>query len=321
MKRKIPVLALAALLLALTFPAEAQQPTKIPRIGYLTAAFPERIEAFRQGLRELGYVEGKSVVIEYRYAQGKIDRLPALAAELVRSKVDVIVAPSTPAIHAAKQATNTIPIVFPSAGDPVAYGFVDSLARPGGNLTGLTNGGPELSGKRLELLKEAFPRISRVAVLRDPRQPPQSFKETQVAGQHLGLRIQSLEIQNAADVETAFSEISTKWGDALIALPHSVINAHQKRIVELTAKNRLPTMYPSVEFVNAGGLMSYSPIYSDQYRRAAYYVDKILKGAKPADLPVEQPTKFELLINLKTANALGLTIPPSVLYRADKIIK
>lgn len=326
MSHKIFCCALCALLLALSFPAEAQQPTgKFLRIGYLSTGSgttdAPRIEAFRQGLRELGYVEGKNINIEYRYAEGASERLPELAEELVRLKADVIVAPGTPAVQAIKQATTTIPIIFPGVADPVAFGFVASLARPGGNITGLTNFSPELSGKRVELLKEALPRISRVAVLRDPRQPPDSFKETQIAGQSLALKLQSLEIRNATDVETAFSAMSRERAEAFITLPHAVVTFHRKRILELAGKSRLPSTHAERLWVEAGGLMSYGPDGIDIHRRAARYVDKILKGARPADLPVEQPTKFELVINLKTAKQIGVTIPQSVLYRADKVIK
>jgi len=304
----------------------AQQPGKIPRIGFLHtgSAFTSstNVQAFRQGLRELGYVEEKNIVIEYRWAEGKFDRLPDLAAELVRLKVDVIVtAGGTPAIQATKQATTTIPIIFPTAGDPVASGLVASLARPGGNITGVTILSPELSGKRLELLKEALPRISRVAVFLDPRQPPQAFKETQTAGQSLGLKLQSLEVRDATDVENAFSAMSRERADALITLPHPFLTVHRRRILELAAKSRLPGLHENADWVEAGGLMSYGPDHRDNFRRAATYVDKILKGAKPADLPVEQPRKFEFVINLKTAKQMGLTIPPNVLVRADKVIK
>jgi putative tryptophan/tyrosine transport system substrate-binding protein len=279
------------------------------------------VEAFRKGLRELGYVDGKSINIEFRYADGRTERLPGLAAELVHLKVDIIIAPGTPAVQAAKQATATIPIVFPGVADPVAFGFVTSLARPGGNLTGLTNYSPELSGKRVELLKETLPRISRVAVLRDPRQPADSLKEIQNVSQSFALKVQSLEIQNTADVESAFSKLTNERADALITLPHAVVNFNRRRIVELAAKSRLPSTHADKEWVEAGGLMSYGPDNLDIRRRSARYVDKILKGAKPADLPVEQPTKFEFIVNLKTAKQIGLTIPPNVLARADRVIR
>ncbi|HMF50728.1 MAG TPA: ABC transporter substrate-binding protein, partial [Candidatus Saccharimonadales bacterium] len=296
-----------------------------PRIGYLTTGSPStassQIEAFRQGLRELGYEEGKNITIVYKYAEGRSERLQMLANELVRLEVDIIVAPGTPAVQAAKQATASIPIVFPGVADPVAFGFVASLARPGGNLTGLTNFSPQLSGKRVELLKEALPRISRVAVLRDPRLPPDSFIETEKASQALALKLQSLEIRNAADVEAVFSTLSRERAEALITLPHSIFNFHRSRILELVAKNRLPSTFGDKEWVEAGGLMSYGPDTMDIRRLAAKYVDKILKGAKPADLPVEQPTKFEFVINLQTAKQIGLTILPNVLARADRVIK
>jgi putative ABC transport system substrate-binding protein len=314
--------ALTILLLIFTYPVGAQQPKKIHRIGYLSLGLgiQPREEEFRQGLRELGYVDRQNIVIEWRFAKGKADLLPELAAELVRLKVDVIIASATQAIQAAKQATTTIPIVFPTAGDPVAYGLVDSLARPGGNITGLTILALDLSGKRLELLKEALPWISRVAVLYDP-QLPQSLKETQTAAQFLGLKVQSLEVRDATDVETAFSAMRRERADSLVTLPPPSIGVQQKRILELSAKSRLPAMHSSRGWVDAGGLMSYGPDVLDNDRRAAIFVDKILKGAKPADLPVEQPTKFELVINLKTAKQIGLTIPPNVLARADRVIR
>jgi putative tryptophan/tyrosine transport system substrate-binding protein len=306
-RNKIFPLALGALVLTLSFSAEAQQPAKIPQIGFLLASSPSTsafgIAAFRQGLRELGYEEGKNITIEYRYAEGKMERLPELAVELVRLKVDVIVSTGIQPSQAAKRATTMIPIVFPGVGDPVGWGLIDSLSRPGGNITGLTNFSPELSGKRVELLKEAFPRISRVAVFRDPSQPPQSFNETQVASKSFGLKLQSLEVRNAADIETAFSALTRERADALITLPQSGITIHRRRILEFAEKRRLPSTHADKSWVEAGGLMSYGPDNIELLRRAAKYVDKILKGAKPADLPVEQPTKFELLINLKTANA------------------
>jgi putative tryptophan/tyrosine transport system substrate-binding protein len=306
--------------------SHAQQlATKIPRLGFLTpgseSTSARSIEAFRQGLRELGYVEGKNINIEIRYAEGKLERLPELAEELVRQKLDIIVAAGTPPVQAAKRATTTIPIVFPGVADPVAFGFVASLARPGGNLTGLTNYSPELSGKRVELLKEALPRISRVAVLRDPRLPPDSFNETQKASQSFALKLQSLEIRNAADVETAFSMMSNQRPDALITLPQAILSLHRRRILEFATKSRLPSTHGQKEWVESGGLMSYGPDNLDILRRAAKYVDKILKGAKPADLPVEQPMKFEFVVNLKTAKQIGVTIPQSVLYRADRVIR
>jgi putative ABC transport system substrate-binding protein len=307
--------------------AEAQQPKKVPRIGFLGGAsasfYAARTNAFRQGLNELGYTEGKNIDIEYRYAEGKFDRLPDLAAELVGLKLDVIVAAPTPSVLAAKKASATTPIVFASVVDPVASGLVASLARPGGNITGLTILGPELSGKRLELLKEVLPNVTRVAALWNSANPAQElvWKEMQAAAQELRLQLQSLEVRSANDFDIAFKAALRERAQALIPSGEPLINTQLKRIVEFAAKNRLPAMYAGPEVVDAGGLMSYAPNYTDQYRRAAVYVDKILKGAKPADIPVEQPTKFEFVINLKTAKQIGLTIPQSVLYRADRVIK
>ena len=317
-------------LLAAPRRAEAQGAAKIARIGYLTAANPaanpHTHEAFRQGLRDLGYVEGHSVVIEYRDAGGKFEQLPALAAELVALKVDVIVAPTTPTVLAAKQATRTIPIVFATAGDPVTSGLVSSLARPGGNATGLSVLAPELVGKRLELLAQAVPGGSRAALLWQPgamgeRTGKDLLKEAEVAGRALGVRIQFVEARGPEDFDRAFSDITRAHAGALTVLPSNMFTNERRRLVDLAAKNRVPTVYPAREFVDAGGLMAYGTNIADLYRRAATYVDKILRGAKPADLPVEQPTKFELVINLKTAKALGLTIPPSVLARADQVIE
>jgi putative ABC transport system substrate-binding protein len=321
------ILALGAMLLVASS-TQAQQPAKkVPLIGFLatsSASFLSgRIEIFRQGLRELGYVEGKNIFIEYRFADGKNDRLPELVAEVVSLKVDIIVTtPATPAL-AAKNVTKTIPIVFAAAGDPVGIGLVDSLARPGGNLTGLTVLVPELGGKRLELLKETSPRITRVAFLFDPSSPvtPLLLKETDTAAQGLGLRIQSLEVRSSNDFDSAFTAAIREGAHALIAAPQPLINTNRARVVEFASKNRLPAMFGNPETVEAGGLMSYSPDLSEQFRRAAIYVDKILKGAKPAELPVEQPTKFDFVINLKTAKQIGLTIPPNVLARATKVIR
>jgi putative tryptophan/tyrosine transport system substrate-binding protein len=301
--------------------AGAQQADKVARIGVLAvsaAAFSPRIEAFRRGLREHGYVEGKNIVFEYRYAEGKLDRLPDLAVELVALKVDVIVTASPPSVRAAKRATSTIPIVFAAVGDPVATGLVKSLARPGGNVTGLSILGPELDGKRLELLKEAVTKTSRVAVLFGPESPR---KELEIAAQALGIQLVLLPVRELGDFEPAFETARKESVHALLTSPSPLLNTVRERIVELAAKNRLPAMYGSSEFVEAGGLMSYAPSYVYLFRRAAIYVDKILRGAKPADLPVEQATKFELVINLKTAKALGLTIPPSLLARADQVIE
>ena len=307
--------------------AQAQQPAKIPRIGFLVVPtrsfFSARMETFRQGLRELGYVEGKNVVIEYRYAEGKLDLLPALASELVQLKVDVIVTSSLPGVLAAKNATGTIPIVFGAVGDAVGSGLVASLARPGGNVTGLSIFAPELSGKRFELLKEAFPKVTRVVVLWNPTDSGNalSFKETQAVAKALGVQLQSMEVRGASDFESGFQRAKKARVQALIAVPSPVINANQKQVLEFAEKNRLPAMYAGPEFVDAGGLMSYAPNYTDHYRRAAVFVDKILKGTKPADLPVEQPMKFEFVINLQAAKQIGVTIPPNVLVRADRVIR
>ena len=324
--KKVFCLALAALLMALSFPADAQQSKKVYRVGYLSSgpASPPsgRREAFRQGLRELGYVEGQNLIIEYRFAEGKLNRLPELAAELIRLKLDVIFAYSTPAVQAIRKATTTLAIVTVS-GDPVREGFVASLARPGGNITGLANLTPELAGKRLELLKEVVPQVSRVAVLWDPDNPGSGLRmrETETAANSLGIKLQSVEVRGSSDFERAFSVMKQERAGALVLVRGRLINDQLPRIVEFAMKNRLPTMYDERGFTEAGGLMSYGTVLADLDRRAATYVDKILKGAKPADLPVEQPTKFEFVINLKTAKQIGLTIPPVALYRADKIIK
>jgi ABC-type uncharacterized transport system substrate-binding protein len=327
-KKKITVLQLCAMLLALSVPVEAQQQLKkLHRIGILlvgsSSFYSAWIDVFRQGLKELGYIEGKNIAIEYRYAEGKADRLPALAAELVGLKVEVVFTSSTPSVLAVKKATSTIPIVFVSISDPVASGLVTSLARPGGNITGLSIVAVELSGKRLKLLKEAVPSVTRVAFIwnsANPAQTPQ-WGEAQAAAQALGLQLQSLEVRSANDFDSAFEAALRERAQALVTTPAALLGAHLKRIVEFAAKNRLPTMYGNPQFVDAGGLMSYAPDYTVQYRRAAIYVDKILKGSKPADLPVEQPTKFEFIINLKAAKQIGLTIPPNLLARADKVIK
>jgi putative ABC transport system substrate-binding protein len=303
----------------------AQQNSKIARIGILSDDSSHTgsslIKAFHQGLRELGYEEGKNISFEYRYADGKKDKLQELAAELVTSKVDLIFARGAQPTQAAKRATITIPIVFPTAGDPVAFGFAESLARPGGNLTGLTNLSPELSGKRVQLLKEAVPQISRVAVLFDPGQPPQSLSETTKDSEALNLTAVSFEIRDSASVETAFGSITKQQIQALITLPQSMLTLQRHRILELAGKLRIPSMHQDKTWVEVGGLMSYGPDTFDLYRRAALYVDKILKGSKPASLPIERPKKFELVINLKTAKQIGLTIPPNVLARADRVIK
>jgi putative ABC transport system substrate-binding protein len=328
MKKKITVLTLSTLLLAHCFSASAQQPTKVPRIGYLApsiATFDRpRFEAFRQGLRDLGYVEGENILIERRANDGKLDRNPALATELVRLKVDVIVAVGSGEIRAAKELTAVIPIVMVRGGDPVRSGFVASLARPGGNITGLALLRPELSGKRLELLKETVPKLSRVTVIASSSSADYALvlKEIEIAAGPLGVKLQFLDILSPKDFETAFQDAAKGRADAvLFRVPGPFLSAHRTKVTALALKRRLPVIYESAEEVDAGGLMSYGVNASDLYRRAAIYVDKILKGAKPADLPVEQPTKFEFIINLKAAKVIGLTIPPNVLARADRVIR
>jgi putative ABC transport system substrate-binding protein len=327
-KRKLGSFALCAILFALCFSVQAQQPAGIHRIGILSpssgSVFPARVEAFRQRLRQLGYVEGKNIFIEYRYAEGKPERVPDLAAELVRLKVDVIVTVGPGATLAAKKASGTIPIVFASASDPVGTGLVSSLARPGGNITGLSLIVPDLDGKRLELLKEAFPKVARVAFLwggSGGARGNRVLTEMEAAAKALGLKLLSLPVRSLDDFESAFARAKKERAQALITTTGALINTQQRQVLDFAAKNRLPAIYHYSEFVEAGGLMSYAPDNTDLWRRAADFVDKILKGAKPADLPVEQPTKFELAINLKTANQIGLTIPQSLLYRADKVIK
>ena len=327
MKIKISFWLLGTFFLVAFSPAAAQQPAKVPRIGFLITSSPSviapRMDAFRQGLRELGYVEGNNIVIERRHAEGKLDRLPELAAELVRLNVDVIVTSGPTATRPAKGATSTIPIVMTFDDDPVGSGFVASLARPGGNITGLSTLAPEISGKQLELLKEIVPRLGRVAVIgTSTRQgTAQSLKEMELAAGALGVKLQYLDIQNSQGIETAFRAAGKERADALLVLQSPVFNSQRTEIAELAVKSRLPTTYPRREFVEDGGLMSYGVSISDLDRRAATYVDKILKGAKPADLPVEQPTKFEFIINLKAAKQIGLTIPPNVLARADRVIR
>jgi putative tryptophan/tyrosine transport system substrate-binding protein len=316
----------AVVMLAFAVIAEAQQPTKISRIGYLgggsPSSNPARIEAFRQGLRELGYIEGKNIVVEYRYAEGKADGGRELAAELARLKVDVIVTTGPTVTRAAKEATVTIPIVMTNDNDPVGNGFVASLARPGGNVTGLSSLARELGGKRLELLKEIVPRLSRVAVLGTSTSPgnAQNLKELELAAGELAVKLQYLDILAPKDIETAFGAVRKGRTEAIHVLDSPVFGPQRTQIVGLAVKSRLPAIYHRSGFVEAGGLMSYG-VSSDMDRRAATYVDKILKGAKPADLPVEQPTKFEFIINLKAAKQIGLTIPPNVLVRADRVIK
>jgi putative ABC transport system substrate-binding protein len=327
MKRRFFGLTLSALLFALSSSVSAQQPAKIPRIGTLnigsTTTNPHRFEALRQGLRELGYVEGKNIVIERRFADGKFDRLPSLAAELVRLNVVVILTPGGISTRAAKEATSTIPIVMAQDNDPVGNGFVASLARPGGNITGLATFAPELSGKRLELLKEIVPKLSRVTVFGTSVNPgnAQSLKEIEAAAGAFKVQLQQQDLLESKDIEPAFRAAANGRVDGVIVLVSSVLNSNRRRVVELAAKNRLPVIYPFREFVDAGGLMTYGVNFVDLYRRSATYIDKILKGARPADLPVEQPTKFEFIINLKAAKQIGLTIPPNVLARADRVIK
>jgi putative ABC transport system substrate-binding protein len=325
MRKSLSLLIIIVALASGAAIAEPQQRTKVHRIGYLASAsgLGPLEEAFRQGLRELGYVEGKNIAIEYRLAQGKLDRLFDLAAELVRLKVDVIVTPSTLDAVAAQRATRTIPIVMAASGDAVATGLVASLARPGGNVTGLTALARELSGKRLELLKEAVPGLSRVAVLWNAANPDKArdLEEIQVASRPLGLQLQSLEVRAPNDLESAFRAANSKRVGALFTLTDTLTITHQSRIVDLATKRGLPTLFQTRDFVDAGGLMSYGPNDADLYRRAATYADKILKGAKPGDLPIEQPMRFELVINLKPAKKIGLTIPPELLIRADKVIK
>jgi putative ABC transport system substrate-binding protein len=304
--------------------SEGQQAAKVARIGWVGGETCSRqCEAFRQGLRDLGYVEGRDVVIEYRDYGGKLDRLPALMTDLVALKVGVIVVPNTPAAVAAKQATTTIPIVFTSVGDPVASGLVTSLRRPGGNVTGFSVVAQDLVGKLLELLKQAVPDVSRVALLvnANDRAKNERLEAAAVAARALGVQLQVVEARSPADLDRAFSDMTRARAGALAVLPTPMFSIERRRLVDLAANSRLPTMFPYSEFVDAGGLMAYGPNLVDLSRRSATYVDKILKGAKPSDLPVEEPTKFDLVINLKTAKALGLTIPPSLLARADQVVQ
>jgi len=307
--------------------AEAQQPKTVPRVARLYSGSPsattDRTGAFQEGLRELAYMEGKNIVVEYRYADGKLGRLPALAAELVRLKVNIIVTSGSAATGAAKEATTTIPIVMTNDADPVAEGFVASLARPGGNITGLSTLAPEISGKQLEILKEVVPRLSRVAVLGNSTEPSYApiLKELELAAGALKVMLQYLDVQNPKDIETAFRDARKGRAEAVLVLPSPVLTSHRTQVVDLVVKNRLPAIYPDNRWVDTGGLMTYSASITDLDRRAATFVDKILKGRKPADLPVEQPIKFEFIINLNAAKQIGLTIPPNVLVRADKVIK
>jgi putative tryptophan/tyrosine transport system substrate-binding protein len=327
MKHIIGLVVTLVTLVSCGVAAEAQQPAKIPRIGFLTnnssTGLAAADEAFRQGLRALGYVEGKSLVIEYRYGEGKVGRLAEMAAELVRLKVDVIVTGGPTSTRTAKQATSTIPIVMASDPDPVANGFVASLARPGGNITGLATLSPELGGKRLELLKEILPKLSRVMVLGTSTTPgtAQELKEAELTAGAFGMKLQYLNVLDPKDIEAGFRAASKERADAVLVLTSAILISQRKQIADLAVKNRLPVMYPQAEYVEDGGLTTYGVSLIDLHRRAATYVDKILKGAKPADLSVEQPVKFELIINLKAAKQIGLTIPPSVLARADKVIR
>ncbi|MGH2360820.1 MAG: ABC transporter substrate-binding protein, partial [bacterium] len=325
----VVIALLAVAVLVVPRAGEAQQAANIPRIGFLSASSlsdPRTLrflEAFRQGLRELGYAEGQNIAIESRFAEGKWDQLPGLAAELVRVKVDVIVTYTTPATQAAKQATGTIPIVVATVIDPVAAGLVASLAHPGGNITGLSQMVPELVGKQLEVLKEVAPKISRVALLSNPANPAHALaiRDVKAAARSLGVQLQLLEARGPSEIESAFAAMTTERAGAVIVLVDSMLIDHRTRIADLAARRRLPTVSATIETAEAGGLMAYGPSVRDMFRRAAAYVDKILKGAKPADLPIEQPTKFELVINLRTARALGLTIPQSLLFRADEVIQ
>jgi ABC-type uncharacterized transport system substrate-binding protein len=327
--KKAAVLSIlvGVVLLAVAVIAEAQQPTKIPRIGYLaiasSSAISARAEAFRQGLRELGYVEGKNLVIDWRFAEYKLERLPALATELVNLKVNIIVTGGRGATRPAKNATASIPIVMTQDTDPVADGFVTSLARPGGNITGLSTLAPELSGKRLDILREIVPKLSRVAVFGTTTNPSdlQTSKEIARAAGAGGIKLQYLKVPAPKDIESAFRAATKERADAVLMLDRVVFNSNRSWVVALAIKYRLPVIYSGSSYVTAGGLMSYAPNILENDRRAATYVDKILKGITPADLPVEQPTKFEFVINLKAAKQIGLTIPPNVLARADKVIK
>lgn len=326
MKKTITALFLCALLFALCVSTEAQQPKRVFRIGLLTWAAappPSSLTPFEQGLRQLGYVEGQNVVIESRYANGQLDRLPELAVDLARFPLDVIVTQSYPAAQAAKRATSTTPIVVMGAGDPVATGLVASFARPGGNVTGVSAFEKELSGKRLELLKEAFPKLARVAVLWNAADLGMTFKyrEIELAAQALRLAVQASSVHEPKNFEGVFSEMLRKQPDALFVITDPLTQLNRNQLVALATKSRLPAMYENAPYVEAGGLMAYGPSQAENLQQALYHVDKILKGAKPADLPVEQPTKFELIINLIAAKQIGVTIPPSVLYQADRVIK
>jgi ABC-type uncharacterized transport system substrate-binding protein len=326
--RRRLVLALMAGALTAPFASFAQQPTKSARIGFLAPTSPQvlstRLQAFRDGLRELGYVEGKNLQLEVRWGEGKLERLATLADELVQAKVDVIVAATSPSVVAARQATQTLPIVMPVSSDPVGDGLVASLARPGGNITGLSLMAPELGQKRLQLLQETFPKVSRaVAVLWNPAYVGMRarFEQAQVAAPAAGLTVRSVEVRDTHELDVAFEAIIREHPDGLLLLADPFTFSQRARIVEFGAEQRLPVIYESSDFVDVGGLISYGPNINDMYRRSATYVDKILRGAKPADLPIEQPTKFELVINMRAAKALGITFPESILLRADRVIE
>ncbi len=326
MDRRTFMASMVGAVLSAPLAAEAQRAGKVYRVGFLwdsPEVWPHALEGFRQGLRDLGWVEGRNIVVEYRWAEGRFDRLPGLAEELVRLKVDIIVAPASIYAEAAKRATSTIPIVFASHADPIGTGHVDSLARPGGNITGLTVMMSETAAKSLELLKEAVPGLSRVAVVWDPATPSHRPALDAVAarGRALGLQVQPLAVRGATEFDGAFSTIVRERASGVLVLSTPLFIGRARRLAELAMNQKLPTMFGPREHVEAGGLLSYSPDRADLYRRAAIYVDKILKGAKPADLPVQQATKFELVINMKTAKAIGLTIPPSFLLRADQVIQ
>jgi len=325
-KQTLTCLLLTVLLPTLSS-AEAQQPMKAPRVGLLlqgtSTSLMTRLEAFQQGLRERGYVEGKNIALEQRFDDDREERLPALAADLIRLRVDIIVAAATPAVKAAKQATATIPIIIVHSADPVALGLVASLARPGGNVTGLSSASPDYSGKQLELLKEAVPKLSRIAILWNAANPGTAiaFREMQDAVRVLKLSVQSLEVRRSEDLAPAFKNVPKQRGMGLVTLLDPLVVSQRARIVELASESRLPAIYPTKEFVEAGGLMSFGADLTDSYRRAAIFVDKILKGAKPAELPIEYPTKFIFTVNLKTAKQIGLVMPPKMLAMADKVIR
>jgi putative ABC transport system substrate-binding protein len=327
MHKTFITLLLATILLSTVPASEAQQPAKIPLIGFQldapASAMTARTEAFRQGLRELGYIEGKNIIIEWRSAEGKPERRSELAAELVRLKVDAIVSAGPTVTRVVKEATSTIPIVMAQDTDPVSSGFVASLARPGGNITGFAALAPEMSGKQLDLLKEIVPKLSRVAVIGNSTNPgdAQALRETVLSAGSFEMYLRYLDVLDPKDIETVFRAVAKGRADAVLLLGNPILNAHRKQIVDLAVRHRLPATYARPEFVEAGGLMYYGTNYNDLYRRAATYIDKILKGAKPADLPVEQAKKFEFIINLKAAKQIGLTIPPNVLVRADRVIK